>query len=154
MITEIRKKDKQTRDQKRAKNKEKRKLYITLADEISTSLCTFCKFFENDSYACCEGYSYCAHPVENISIIHEEALCPGDDCWAFRQSMPLDSIIEIVSGIIANNYDQWGFLIYSKTAFTIYGYIYDTETGTRKPAKLRIGHNGKPTDNTIVQQES
>uniref|UniRef100_A0A6H1ZKJ6 Uncharacterized protein n=1 Tax=viral metagenome TaxID=1070528 RepID=A0A6H1ZKJ6_9ZZZZ len=67
-------------------NKSKREVYITLANEVDSQLCTFCTYFRGGC-----GCSACHHPLSAVEDIAVH-IGPSDDCWAFSPCEPLDII--------------------------------------------------------------
>lgn len=122
--------------------KEQRLIYLTLTKEIHCPLCIVCKNGESESDGCCSGYSYCVHPIENLCSQREDGLEPGEDCWGFYPDMSVDILADLVSSIISQGYDEFGWIRYSRTSLTVYGRSYDNRI--EKTSKVRIGHSGKP----------
>lgn len=124
--------------------KEKRSVYLELANEIDCCICNFCKYADWTSEGCCEGYHECAHPIECV-IDQTEGIEPGDDCWGFQPCHPLNTCVDIVGAIISQDYDEWGVQIYSRSAVTVFGRDRDN-----KGSKVRIGHNGREEITEVV----
>lgn len=123
---------------------EEREIYLNLTEEINAQLCSFCQFHEYEDYGCCEGCNECLHPLEILKD-HSEDMKPGTDCWGFRPDMSLELLIDIVSAVISQKYnDGWSFIKYSDTAVTVYGRGYSN--GKTFSSKVRIGHEGKPKE--------
>jgi len=120
--------------------KEQRLIYLELSNEIECQLCIFCKYPSWERDGCCEGYPMCEHPLWRVSENIGEDICPGDDCWGFYPSHPVQTCADIVGAIISQDYQDWAVRPYSKTAVTVYG-----RSGNDETSKVRIGHNGKPT---------
>lgn len=122
--------------------KDQRLVYITLAEEIGCPLCFFCKNGENEAEGCCEGYTYCVHPIEKLCEQSEDGLAPGVDCWGFYPDMPVTLLVDFVGAILSQEFEEWGYIRYSREAITIYGRHYNK--GQEVTGKVRLGHTGKP----------
>jgi len=121
--------------------KEERIIYLSLLQEVNADLCLVCKYSTHESNGCCEGYHYCEHPIEKLCEQMEEGLDIGQDCWGFKPNILLESLIDLIGVIISQDYDEWGYMRYSKSALTVFGRNY--KTGNISESKVRIGHAGK-----------
>ena len=120
--------------------KAQRVVYLALANEIGACLCMFCRHPEWENMGCCEGYPICSHPIERVCEEHE-CLEPGDDCWGFSPDGSVSMAADIVGVVLSQDYDRWSIRTYSKAAVTVYG-----RTAQGDETKVRLGHDGKPTD--------
>lgn len=77
---------------------EKRKTYLALATEGLAQLCSFCKFAEFSGGSVCSGESYpeCQHPLNDRLGHWNSEPEPGDDCWGFRPTEPIEIVADIV----------------------------------------------------------
>uniref|UniRef100_A0A6M3LWM4 Uncharacterized protein n=1 Tax=viral metagenome TaxID=1070528 RepID=A0A6M3LWM4_9ZZZZ len=98
-----------------------RKIYIVLADEVDCALCVFCQYSQSEGW-CEESYPVCTHPLEYRLPVYDEELTPGDDCWCFRNELPLDDIADIVGIIKANKFSYWGWQK-DKDQIKVYGKV-------------------------------
>lgn len=93
--------------------KEKREIYISLAEEIDWPLCAFCKYDESTPGSICdmEPESECVHPLSDRITWPwwEDSPDPGSDCWGFRPLYNVSFCADIVGACIANKWDvaQW-----------------------------------------------
>lgn len=85
--------------------KENRQIYLILAEEVSTALCSFCRYHEGSSICEEEYYGYCEHPIETVK--KDRDLTPGDDCWGFSSLVPVSDAADIVGVILANGWTRW-----------------------------------------------
>lgn len=126
--------------------RKKRLVYLELANTVDNCICTWCNYAAWEAEGCCEGYSICEHPLEIVTDTME-CIEPGSDCWGFRPDLSLDTIVEIVSAILSNDYDMWSIRPYSRTAVTVYGRrgLFSTigDGYIDAGSKVRIGHNGR-----------
>lgn len=106
--------------------KDKRQIYLVLATEVNTALCSFCRYIESDGGSICEedSYSYCTHPIEVISD-PENYISPEDDCWAFNPIVNVRDAADIVGVIIANGWTRWGYFRPPdrESHFEVYGVV-------------------------------
>jgi len=121
--------------------KEKRIVYLELANEINAALCTFCSQSRWESDGCCDGYAICEHPLSDRCCWpwFDESPEPSDDCWGFKPAISVETAADIVGAIISQEYDEWGMMVYTRRSVTVYG--RDTNGQT---SKVRIGYNGPP----------
>ena len=119
--------------------KEQRSVYKELAKEIGGSLCTFCNYGDYISEGCCEGWSECQHPIENLSYEnkYEDTLEPGGDCYGFRPNMSVRLVTDLTGIILSLGHVDWFYRKYSKESLTVYwqGFAEKRETS----GKVRIG---------------
>ena len=87
-------------------NKQQRSVYVTLAKEIDTCLCTWCKF---NSGGCEE--QECDHPLSERleSAYHREyyGIEPGADCWGFRPWASVPLAADITGIVLAQGFESW-----------------------------------------------
>lgn len=130
--------------------KDQRLVYLELTNEINCQICTFCKYAEYESEGCCEGYSVCTHTLRERVIkfgSYDEEPEPGEDCFLFRPDLSASMVADIVGAILSQGFnDGWGIRFYSKTAYTIYGRGFNSETREEYSGKVRVGHDGQPKE--------
>ena len=89
-------------------NNQQREVYVELASEMDSPVCCFCKFSECEvgGSPCDCGEPYCGHPLQDRleDSHHWEYLEPGQDCWGFRPSHPIDFCADIVGVNLANGW--------------------------------------------------
>jgi len=119
--------------------KEERAVYVALGETINATLCTFCHYGDFHFDGCCEGYAECQHPIEELSYqgIHQEDCEPGDDCYAFRPSLPVDVAADLTGAILEQDWDEWFYRKFSRRSVTVYGRHW--QQGVENTGKVRIG---------------
>ncbi len=96
-------------------NKSQRRIYVELASEIDSVLCSFCKFSacaSGDSPCDC-GDPWCDHPLNDV-LDNGHGIEPGEDCWGFRPAHPVDFVADAVGICLANGWNEW-VIFQSKT---------------------------------------
>jgi len=89
-------------------NRDKRLIYVILANEVNYILCSFCKFA--DFVAC--GEPECKHRLVDRLEDNWNWNCgrePGDDCWGFRPMYDVPTVTDIVGIILANSWEVAGW---------------------------------------------
>ena len=88
-----------------------RKALINLLQEADLGLCHFCKYADWIGGSPCSGDCdmECCHKIDKIAE-NSWNVWQGDDCWAFRSSMPTDEMADIV-GVLLLRPDNQGYTL-------------------------------------------
>ena len=79
--------------------KAQREVYLNLSSEVSTYLCSFCKF-------CNSGKCHHLLPVVSDRLYD---LVPTEDCWGFQPILPISAIRDIVGIVLAKGWIHWSY---------------------------------------------
>jgi len=103
-------------------NKAERGIYLILAEEIDTVLCSFCKYSkcESGDSPCECGEPYCVHPLR-YNFGHEYDFEPGVDCWGFRAQHDVSFCADITGFVLQNGWNDWVLWKSKKGIWRIWG---------------------------------
>ena len=94
-------------------NKGQRLVYVKLAKEIDWGICGFCKYHYCHGSACDDGDCSCEHKLEVVRDKYEFDYDVMTDCWAFRPSLKVQDIADIVGIVLSENFDPYEFMYWT-----------------------------------------
>lgn len=104
--------------------REQREIYLVLANELDSPMCTFCKYSKWEGSPCTDdAYCECQHKLDKEFdlFMGGDSKWPGDDCWGFRPAAHLNDIADVVGLILSEHFTNWSWEKTDSGTILVYG---------------------------------